>query len=554
MIDQALAKQVLVIINSLIEEAQSMYDCAVDRNFVQVETTARDMLNVLEAIYPIAIQIKEVIYYISAPISCENLLHTINRVLILVRTRSDKATSKIEFELIPILKDFYYDFYFFTSIFGDKEKEKHHYEEEYFLMNANPYIDRSIKNGQYKYDISILILAYNKLDYTKQCIESVLKFTPGYLNYELILIDNGSNDGTSQYFESLSPTKIFTLQKNSLNIMVSAVSRIIEGRYLLSVSNDVIVTENYLDNLINCIESDSKIAMVVPATPNISNLQTISAGYSTLEGMHAFAKANNISDSHRWEERTRLCNPLAFYRSDIFCSSQGIGAFDKYFIFGEFGDDAFALRVRRAGYKMILAKDCYCYHFGSITNKEAHTTENTLEKSRKLFIERYGVDAWSKGFCYDPQLIATLTVKSTGRANILGINSGFGSNPLKIITLHKEAGNEDVGLHLVTDDERYIPDLQALSNDVRYVPIITDGIFNNILFDFILLEGNVERVICESNNFNKLRNMLTRGGTLAICATNNNELQYLNMLNADKTIIEGNYCWLLWYSGRPTGE
>ena len=544
--NQLLAVQTLEIIETLIEAGNYMHDCVYNQKYEQFETIANDIIDALHSLYSVANDIKEEIPYISTQVSCENLFYSINNIIRLVRVRSDRALSKIEFELIPLLQEFYYDFYFFTCVFGDKEREKKHYTEEFIKMGANSYIDESIKTGKYKYDMSIYILAYNKLEYTKQCVESIIKYTPNNINYELFFLNNGSSDGTQEYFESFKCNKEINLLKNSFSD-IRAVRRICEGRYVLSISNDVIVTENYLNNLIKCIESDPKIAMVVPTTPNVSNLQSIPAQYSTLEEMHAFAKANNVSNPTHWEERVRLCNPLTFYRSDVFLSSGGVGAIDKYFVFSEFGDDALALRLRRAGYKMILAKDCYCYHFGSVTLKEAQIKENTLKKSRRLFIERYGVDAWSTGFCYDPKLMGALTLKLTRRVNILGINSGFGSNPLKIKTLHKEAGNQDADLFFVTDDERYVTDMQTYSDNVKYVNDVTVDVYDDISFDFILLEGNVEKVICLPDNFDKIKNKLTKGGILAICATNDKEIKILSKLNADETITGHNCRWLLWY-------
>lgn len=542
----ALAEQVLEIISTLIEAAGFISECVPHKRYSKLEETAEDMINTLRTLYPVVIQIKEEIPFISAPESCENLIGSITNILMYTSTRSERISSKIEFELIPILQDFYYDFYFYTYIFGDREKEKKHYAEEFVPMVGNYYIDQSMKTGEYKYDVSIAVLAYNKLEYTKQCIESIIKYTPSNLNYELILIDNGSSDGTAQYFESLSPTKLFTLKKNSFNIMTGAVSRIYEGKYQLTVSNDVIVTESYLNNLIDCIESDPAIAMIVPTTPSVSNLQSISAQYSTIEEMHDFARANNISNPDLWEERTRLCNPLTFCRSDVFFSSQGVSAIDKYFVYGEFGDDALALRLRRAGYKLILAKDCYCHHYGSVTLKDAQTKENTLEKSRRLFIERYGVDAWSTGFCYEIKLMEVLNIKKESKVSILGINPGFGSNPLKIKSLHKEAGNKAVDLFLITDDDRYTPDLKAYSDNAKHIPDITPDVLDNISYDYILLEENAGKIIGTPENFDKIKSKITKNGTLAICAKNDKEKELLEKFAPDKKITGTYGYWYIW--------
>ena len=50
--------------------------------------------------------------------------------------------------------------------------------------------------------VSIIVLCYNQLDYTKQCVDSILKHT-AYPNYELILVDNCSQDDTADYLRTL---------------------------------------------------------------------------------------------------------------------------------------------------------------------------------------------------------------------------------------------------------------------------------------------------------------------------------------------------------------
>ena len=44
--------------------------------------------------------------------------------------------------------------------------------------------------------LSIITLTYNKLKYTKKYIDSLLKYTK---DFELIIVDNGSCDGTREY-------------------------------------------------------------------------------------------------------------------------------------------------------------------------------------------------------------------------------------------------------------------------------------------------------------------------------------------------------------------
>lgn len=67
------------------------------------------------------------------------------------------------------------------------------------------------------------------------------------MDYELILVNNGSNDGTKEYFESISGAKVINLKYNlhlvkGFNIGLMAA----EGKYCAAVCNDFIFTPNWL--------------------------------------------------------------------------------------------------------------------------------------------------------------------------------------------------------------------------------------------------------------------------------------------------------------------
>ena len=81
---------------------------------------------------------------------------------------------------------------------------------------------------EYPYDVTIVLCAYNKLEYTKAAVESIFAhtdFSSGRV--ELITINNGSDDGTREYFESLPHTKKINLKYNILGF--NAAQYIAEG-------------------------------------------------------------------------------------------------------------------------------------------------------------------------------------------------------------------------------------------------------------------------------------------------------------------------------------
>ena len=64
----------------------------------------------------------------------------------------------------------------------------------------------SLDTKKIKSDVTVLVQAYNSLDKTKRCVESILKYTKD-IDFDLLLIDNGSTDDTLQYFISVDYPK-----------------------------------------------------------------------------------------------------------------------------------------------------------------------------------------------------------------------------------------------------------------------------------------------------------------------------------------------------------
>ena len=150
-------------------------------------------------------------------------------------------------------------------------------------------------------EVTICVQAYNRLEKTKRCVESILKYTQD-ISYELLLLDHGSEDGTLEYFKSvLHPCKkVVHITKNLGPQYVTGLSmRLFSGRYYALVTNDTIVTTNWLSNLLRCLKSDSRIGMVVPGSSNVSNLQEIPLLFSSHEEMQEKAAIYNQSDSRK---------------------------------------------------------------------------------------------------------------------------------------------------------------------------------------------------------------------------------------------------------------
>ncbi len=382
-----------------------------------------------------------------------------------------RAAMKMEFQLFPFLRQLKEAFYFWGAVYPDKEKMAQYYKEEFAYNFRNLYVQ---EGEEPRYKLSIVVPAYNHLNTTKQCIEHLLKETDfEKLNAELILIDHGSTDGTLEYFEGLGVGKVIHFKHNVRMYMVTLCTQVCQGQYVALVSNDVLVTKSWAENLLACLGSDPEIIVAVPTTPNISNNQAIAFPTMEPEAFTAWAAQYNHSDPALWNDRARALPPVAIYRTS---AVNRVGFADPVFYSREYYDDDFSLRARRAGYRQLVCDDVACYHFGSVTGKAAQANEGTLQYGRELFLQKNGVDAWGTGFCYDFQAVQLLkqTMPAVGPVSILGVDCGMGDTLLQIRNgLRRQ--HRECGLYHLTCEEKYRPDLAIFPN-AAFTPDLVEGI------------------------------------------------------------------------------
>lgn len=115
--------------------------------------------------------------------------------------------------------------------------------------------------GQRSAPVSIIIPVFNKIDFTKKCLAALFKNTPED-KYEVIVIDNGSNDGTREYLASLQgrPLRVIANPENmgfahACNQGAAAAS----SDYLLFLNNDTEPQEGWLDPLVSLLDNDQTV-------------------------------------------------------------------------------------------------------------------------------------------------------------------------------------------------------------------------------------------------------------------------------------------------------
>ena len=329
----------------------------------------------------------------------------------------------------------------------------------------------------FKYRVSIIVPAYNKVEYSRCAIDSLFRHTNfSHGDIELITINDGSSDGTEAYFNSLPHEKKINLKYNVYNHLGWGIARhIAEGEYVVYFSNDAVATPHWLENLLAVHQAEKDVFWVVPTCNEncISNYQGIPVDYENrfeaMPEMEAFAAAHNVSNPLLWEERALLM-PFVSVVPNLFDVPE-IRA-DYRYVLCDFEDDDFSATLRRSGFRQILAKDTFVHHFGGVTLNEVRTKRGnykSLITMRPVFQKKWGVDPWrSRGHlpCFN-QVLENFQVREMP-VQVLFLEPVFGEGLLSIRNYFRRLTKEVV-IDAIVTNERYLMEAGYLADSVKSV-------------------------------------------------------------------------------------
>jgi GT2 family glycosyltransferase len=115
--------------------------------------------------------------------------------------------------------------------------------------------------------VIIIVLNWNGKEDTIECLESLKRVT--YSNYDIMLVDNGSTDGSVEFFRKWYPT--LEIIENGENLGFAegnnvGIRKALENEvdYVLLLNNDTVVDPEFLEEMVKVAESNLKIGIVGP--------------------------------------------------------------------------------------------------------------------------------------------------------------------------------------------------------------------------------------------------------------------------------------------------
>ena len=245
--------------------------------------------------------------------------------------------------------------------------------------------------------ISIIVLCYNQLDYTKKCVESILSKT-AYPNYELVVVDNHSSDGTADYLRSIAS------RCENVKIVLNTENRgfaggnndgiaVADGDYLVLLNNDTVVTRGWLTGMVKHYRKGKNVGLVGPVTNSIANEAKLMVSYNSLSEMEIFA--DDYTFRHMTDEYLGA-NMLAMFCLMISRELyEKAGPLDERYGIGMFEDDDYSMAAKHLGYELIIAEDSFVHHFGSVSFKKLEDAKyQSLFRKNKEYYEKKWGEKW----------------------------------------------------------------------------------------------------------------------------------------------------------------
>ena len=243
----------------------------------------------------------------------------------------------------------------------------------------------------------IVVLNWNGRDDTLECLDSVAAIE--YPNFEVIIVDNGSIDGSVAAVQEKFPHLIIRETGHNLGYAGgnnAGIEEAVRGGadYILLLNNDTVVATDVLDELVKAADNHSDAAAFSPKIYSYSEPKRVwyaGARWSRPDGNFQYINnAGELDDGSFPEDamETDYASGCAmFFRSDMV---RRVGVLDPLF-FLTFEETDWCYRVRRLGYRCLVIPKAKVWHKGSMSFKgdDSPLYRYFYVRNRLLWAERH---------------------------------------------------------------------------------------------------------------------------------------------------------------------
>ena len=226
--------------------------------------------------------------------------------------------------------------------------------------------------------LSIIIVSWNVCDYLADCIESIVK-NCRLLQYEIIVIDNASDDGTVDLIKNKYPGLVLIINDTNKGFAYANNQGIRQarGRYLLFLNPDtIIIKPDAVEKMLAFLEQNRDVGAVGPRLLNEDlTVQHSVRTFPTFRGAlyrHTILRYFGLFKEHHEKWRMKDFKPARPTDVDQLMGAAilaekdlalKVGGFDERF-FMYYEEIDFCCRIKKAGYRIVFFPDVSIIHLG----------------------------------------------------------------------------------------------------------------------------------------------------------------------------------------------
>lgn len=247
--------------------------------------------------------------------------------------------------------------------------------------------------------LSIIIVNYNVTDLLRNCLASVIRYTPE-VTYEIIVIDNNSPDTSWRNLQAQFPTVHFIAspQNNGFAIANNTAAKGASGEYILLLNPDTLFTKDILKEIIDFADLHSDLGCLgvrmvdaqgrfLPeskrAVPDVINsFEKLFINFKKNTAKSYYRKDISEFDVARVEVIT---GAFLLMKRKLFLEEGGLD--EKYFMYGEDIDLCYTL-LRRNCVNWYYGSASIVHYKGESTVKDAQYIDR-FYGAMKIFVDKY---------------------------------------------------------------------------------------------------------------------------------------------------------------------
>jgi len=212
--------------------------------------------------------------------------------------------------------------------------------------------------------VVVVVLNWNGKENTVECLKSLEHIN--WQNYEVIVVDNASTDGSQKFLKENFPEIIFIENEKNLGFGGGLNVGIIEARnrgadYVLCLNNDVIVDKKMVMELVNVGELNDKIGGLCPMEYYYDERDRINCAGGIIRFVRDKVNGHGELDKGQFDkvkETYLLSGPAMMLKLKALLE---VGLFDTSYFYGP-EDKDMALRLIKKGYKIIFVPSAKLWH------------------------------------------------------------------------------------------------------------------------------------------------------------------------------------------------